>query len=49
VVRGLLVALLVVVVLWSLAVGALVLLGRRSQARELATLIPNLLVLFRGL
>jgi uncharacterized membrane protein YkvA (DUF1232 family) len=43
------VALVVVVVLWSLAVGALIFLGRRSQARELAALIPNLLVLFRGL
>jgi len=27
----------------------LILLGRRAHARELATLIPNLLVLFRGL
>jgi uncharacterized membrane protein YkvA (DUF1232 family) len=32
---------------WLLAI--LVLLGRRSQARELAKLIPNLAVLFRGL
>lgn len=28
---------------------ALIALGPRSQAREFATLIPNLLVLFRGL
>ncbi|HEX9123514.1 MAG TPA: DUF1232 domain-containing protein [Actinomycetota bacterium] len=47
--RGLLIALVCVVAVWAVAVGALVALGRRSQARELATLIPNLLVLFRGL
>lgn len=34
---------------WSVAILALVALGRRSKARELVTLIPNLLVLFRGL
>jgi uncharacterized membrane protein YkvA (DUF1232 family) len=32
-----------------IAVLVLIALGRRSQARELATLIPNLLALFRGL
>jgi uncharacterized membrane protein YkvA (DUF1232 family) len=31
------------------AILALVLAGRRSAARELATLIPNLVVLFKGL
>jgi uncharacterized membrane protein YkvA (DUF1232 family) len=36
-------------VLWLLAIAALVALGKRSRARELATLLPNLLVLFRGL
>ena len=35
--------------MWLLAIAALVALGRRSQARELATLIPKLVVLFRGL
>ena len=35
--------------LWLLVILALVLLGKRTAARELATLIPNLLVLFRGL
>jgi uncharacterized membrane protein YkvA (DUF1232 family) len=36
-------------VLWLLAIAVLVALGRRSRARELATLLPNLVVLFRGL
>ena len=44
-----LIALASVVVVWLVAVGLLAVMGRRSQARELATLIPNLLVLFRGL
>lgn len=35
--------------LWVLAVLALIVAGRRSGARELASLIPNLLRLFRGL
>jgi uncharacterized membrane protein YkvA (DUF1232 family) len=47
--RGLLIAAAFAVALWLLAVVVLVVLGRRSQARELATLIPNLVVLFRGL
>lgn len=47
--RGLLVGLSLIVALWLLATGAMVAFGRRSQARELATLIPNLIVLFRGL
>jgi uncharacterized membrane protein YkvA (DUF1232 family) len=49
VVRGLLITLVIAVGVWLLAILALVALGRRSAARELATLIPNLLVLFRGL
>jgi uncharacterized membrane protein YkvA (DUF1232 family) len=44
-----LVALLVVVAVWLLAIGALVVFGRRSAARELATFIPNVVSLFRGL
>jgi uncharacterized membrane protein YkvA (DUF1232 family) len=48
-VRGLLIALAVAVAVWLMAVVALVSLGRRSQARELVTLIPNLVTLFRGL
>jgi uncharacterized membrane protein YkvA (DUF1232 family) len=47
--RGLLIALAVALALWLLAIGVLYALGRKSQARELATLIPNLIVLFRGL
>jgi uncharacterized membrane protein YkvA (DUF1232 family) len=47
--RPLLIALAVVVVVWALAIAVLYALGRRTQARELATLIPNLLVLFKGL
>jgi uncharacterized membrane protein YkvA (DUF1232 family) len=48
-VRGFLIALAVGVVVWLVAIVVLVAAGRRSAARELATLIPNLLVLFRGL
>jgi uncharacterized membrane protein YkvA (DUF1232 family) len=47
--HGLLIALAVALVVWLLAILILVAFGRRSQARELATLIPNLVVLFRGL
>jgi uncharacterized membrane protein YkvA (DUF1232 family) len=39
----------IAVAVWSIAVVVLIAFGRRTQARELATLIPNLLVLFRGL
>ncbi len=47
--RGPLIALGVVVAIWAVAVAVLLAAGRRSQARELATLVPNLLLLFRGL
>lgn len=47
--RGLLIALACVLAVWLLSIVVLVALGRRSQARELAGLIPNLVVLFRGL
>ena len=46
---GWLVAVLWLVGLWIVMIVALVLAGRRSAARELATLLPNLVVLFRGL
>jgi uncharacterized membrane protein YkvA (DUF1232 family) len=49
VIRGLLITLGVLVGVWALAILALILLGRRSAARQLATLLPNLVVLFRGL
>jgi uncharacterized membrane protein YkvA (DUF1232 family) len=47
--RGLLIGIAIAVAIWAIAVLVLVVLGRRSQARELATLLPNLLILFRGL
>jgi uncharacterized membrane protein YkvA (DUF1232 family) len=48
-VRWLLIAGLVVVILWLLAVLVLLWLGRKTLARELITLLPNLVRLFRGL
>ena len=45
----LIVALLAAVGLWLLVVGVLFALGRRTAAREIATLLPNLVALFRGL
>ena len=49
VLRGLLVAFAFAFALWLLAIAFLAALGRRSRARELVGLIPNLIVLFRGL
>jgi uncharacterized membrane protein YkvA (DUF1232 family) len=49
VLRGALIAVACALVLWLLAIAVLVALGRRSRARELAALLPNLVVLFRGL
>ena len=46
---GWLVAVLWVVGVWIVMIVALVLAGRRSAARELATLLPNLVALFRDL
>jgi uncharacterized membrane protein YkvA (DUF1232 family) len=48
-VRVLLIAGIALIVLWTLVVIALALLGRRSIARELVSLIPNIVRLFRGL
>lgn len=48
-IRGPLIAVGVAVGIWFLAILVLLALGRKSAARELATLIPNLVVLFRGL
>ena len=48
-IQNLLIALAVVVALWLIAILGLVVFGRRAAARELATLIPNLLILFREL
>ena len=43
------IAIVAVVVVWTVAIVALTAVGRRVAAKELATLIPNLLVLFKGL
>ena len=48
-IRGLLIAVAAVVGVWLVAILVLIALGRKSAARELAGLIPNLVVLFRGL
>ena len=48
-IRGLLIALAVGIAVWLLGILILVIVGRKQQARELATAIPNLLVLLRGL
>jgi uncharacterized membrane protein YkvA (DUF1232 family) len=47
--RGFLVPLIIAVSIWLAAILVLIAVGQRAKARELATLIPNLLVLFRGL
>jgi uncharacterized membrane protein YkvA (DUF1232 family) len=44
-----LIALLVVAGLWVVLLGLLVLLGRRGAAREVASFVPDCLVLFRRL
>ena len=43
------IALAAVVAVWLVIVGLLYATGRRSHARELVALIPNLLILFKGL
>jgi uncharacterized membrane protein YkvA (DUF1232 family) len=48
-VRWLLIAGIALVVVWLLAVLVLLWLGRRTLARELIALLPNLVRLFRGL
>jgi uncharacterized membrane protein YkvA (DUF1232 family) len=48
-VRWLLIGIACTAGVWALAVVALVLAGRKTQARELAKLLPNLISLFRGL
>jgi uncharacterized membrane protein YkvA (DUF1232 family) len=47
--RGLLLAGAIVLLLWAAAIGALYFMGRKGQAREVASFLPNLLLLFRGL
>ena len=47
--RGLVIGIGIALVVWIVGIVVLVALGKRSQARELAGLIPNLVILFRGL
>lgn len=47
--RTLLLGVGIAVLIWVAVVLALALTGRRARARELAALVPNLLLLFRGL
>jgi len=47
--RGFLIGIGIAIALWSVAIVVLIALGQRTQAGELATLIPNLLSLFRDL
>lgn len=47
--KGLLIGLGVALALWLLLLLALVLLGKRTHAKELANLLPNLIRLFKGL
>ena len=47
--RTLVIALVAAAVVYLVAVAALLLAGRRTAARELATLLPNLVKLFKGL
>jgi uncharacterized membrane protein YkvA (DUF1232 family) len=49
VVHTLLIALAITAVVYALFVGALVVVGRRTAAKELALLLPNLILLFKDL
>jgi uncharacterized membrane protein YkvA (DUF1232 family) len=48
-VRTLLIALGIVAGVWVVSIVALLVIGRRTAARQLATLLPNLVRLFRAL
>ncbi|TML79059.1 MAG: DUF1232 domain-containing protein [Actinobacteria bacterium] len=47
--RALIIALAIAAAVWLLAIVALVIAGRRTHAKELAMLLPNLLSLLRGM
>jgi uncharacterized membrane protein YkvA (DUF1232 family) len=47
--HGAIFAVATLILVWLVAIGALLSAGKRSAARELATLLPNLVSLFRGL
>jgi uncharacterized membrane protein YkvA (DUF1232 family) len=48
-VRTLLIVLVITAGLWVVAIVGLLVMGRRTASRQLATLLPNLVLLFRGL
>ena len=47
--RALLIGLSIALGIWLVAIVALVIAGRRTHAKELATILPNLLLLLKGL
>ena|SRR5438105_14879400 len=47
--RALIITLAIAAAVWLLAIAALVIAGRRTHAKELAMLLPNLLSLLRGM
>ena len=47
--KGLLIGLGVAAGIWLILIAALAIAGKRSAARELVTLVPNLALLFKGL
>lgn len=47
--RGLLIAVVIGIAVWLVVILVLFALGRKAQAREIAALVPNLVILFRGL
>lgn len=47
--RALVIGVACALALWLVAIVVLVALGKRSRSRELVAVIPNLVVLFRGL
>ena len=47
--KALLFAVACAVAVWLVVLGILIATGRRTAARELATLLPNIVVLFRGI
>ena len=47
--RTLLIVLVITAGVWVVAIVGLLVMGRRTAARQVATLLPNLVLLFRGL
>lgn len=46
---GWIVAIAIAIAVWLVAIGVLMVLGRGQTARQVATIVPNLVILFRGL